>query len=165
MANQCVAVHERIGTWARHLRARLAGHPVRLVETRSADDLRAALDGVPCPILLVDVGQRPRAALEELGTALAVAPDALALVLNPLAHDGVGLLARELGATHVVDGPCPPPGVAALLTRWLPLAHRRAEQSGRVGSGPPCPEPEPEPWGPPPDPPHARTDPPGPPRH
>lgn len=144
MASQTLVVHERIGNWGRHLRPRVVGWPVRLVETRSASDLEAAVAGVPCPIVVVDLARRPRPALEDLDRALGVAPDALALVLNPQAFDGVSVLARELGATHVIDGPATPPAVAGLLARWLPLAHRRAEAAGRPWA--PLPAGDSEPW-------------------
>jgi hypothetical protein len=146
LAGQVLVVHERIAIWARHLRPRVAGWPVRLVETRSAADLEAALAGSACPIVLVDVSARPRNALEDLGRALGAAPEALVLVLNPGALDGVAQVARELGAAHVIDGPATPPAVAALLARWLPLAQRRAEAAGRVGSAPAAAEVEPGDW-------------------
>jgi hypothetical protein len=144
LASQVLVVHERLGNWARHLRPRAAGWAARLVETRSTSDLEAALGGAPCPLVLIDVAQRPRAALDDLAVALLVAPEALTLVLNPLSLEGVAITARELGATHVVDGTIPPPAVAALLARWLPLAQRRAEAAG-VDLEHPTPT-EPEPW-------------------
>jgi len=146
LASQTLVVHERIGNWARHLRPRVAGWPVRLVETRSAADLEAAVAGVPCPLIVVDLARRPRPALEDLDRALGVAPGALALVLNPQSFDGVAVLARELGATHVIDGPATPPAVAGLLARWLPLAHQRAEAAGRPWTHSPAGNPEPWAW-------------------
>jgi hypothetical protein len=146
LASQVLVIHERIGTWARHLRPRLGESPVRLVETRSGADLDATLAGACCPVVLIDLGRRPRAALDELDRALRAAPDALVLVLDPESHDGAELLARELGATHVISGPAAPPAVARLLTRWLPLAQRRAEAAGWSGSAPEPPEPEPWNW-------------------
>ncbi|MCA1686016.1 MAG: hypothetical protein LC745_08540, partial [Planctomycetia bacterium] len=93
MATQLLVIHERIGTWARHLRPRLAVGPVRVVETRSAADLEAALAGSACPVVVIDLGRRPPAALDELGRAVGVAPGALVLALDPETSEGVALLA------------------------------------------------------------------------
>ena len=144
MASQLLVIHERICHWARLLRPRLVGPALRITETRSAADLEAALASVACPIVVIDLARRPRAGLDELDRALRVAPDALVLVLDPEAHEGVSLLAQELGATHVISGVATPPAVARLLARWLPLARRRTEAAGWSGTAP---EPiEPEPW-------------------
>lgn len=125
-----VVIHERLGTWARQLRPRLAGWPIHWVETRAAADLEAALRLGPCPILVLDLADRPRDSLADLGRAILATPNVLALVLDPGARPGIPLLARELGATHVLSGSAPPPAVAALLARWLPLARRRGEVDG-----------------------------------
>lgn len=139
-----LVTHERIGHWARQLRPRFADRPVRLVETRSAADLAAALAGAPWPLAVVDLARRPGAGLDDLERAIRVAPDALVLVLDPGAHEGVAPLAREIGASLVITGPTNPPAVARLLCRWLGLAGRRAEAAGWFPA-PPAP-PEPEPW-------------------
>lgn len=144
MSNLPVVLHERLGYWSRHLRPRLHGWPVRWVESRSSSDLRAALAGTSCPIVLIDIGSRPRVGLEDVDQAHRAAPNALVLVLDPHALPGVAPLARELGATHVISGVAPPPVVAELLTRWLPLARRRRDGQGWSREVPP--EPEPEPW-------------------
>jgi hypothetical protein len=148
LASQVLVIHERLGFWARHLRPRLADSPVRVVETRSRGDLETALTSGSgaCPVVLIDLASRPKAALEDLDRALAAAPDALALVLDPEAHEGVALLARELGATHVISGPATPPAMIRLLNRWLPLARQRAEAAGWSGSAPESPLPEPWNW-------------------
>ena len=137
-----VVIHERLGTWSRQLRPRLAAWPIRWSETRSAADLEAALGGAACPILVLDLADRPRAGLEDLERAIRAAPDTLSLVLDPGARPGVALLARELGATHVLPGVVPPPTVAAFLGRWLPLARRRVEAAGWAADA----APDPEPW-------------------
>ncbi len=134
MASQILVVHERIGMWARQIQPRVAGWPLRLVETRSALDFAPVLTETPCPLVVLDVAHRPRAALEDLDRALVLAPQALALVLNPLATEGVAPIAWELGATYVLDGPCTPPEVIGWLSRWLPLARRRTEAAGRAWS-------------------------------
>lgn len=146
MASQVLMIHERNGTWARQLRPRLGEAAVRVVETRSADDLEASLAGAACPLVVLDLGRRPRAALDDLDRALSAAPEALVLVLDPESYDGAALLARELGATHVVSGPATPPAVVGLLRRWLPLARRRADASGWSPAAPEPPEPEPWNW-------------------
>ncbi len=123
---------------------RLAAWPIRLVESRSLADLEGALAGTACPILLIDLGQRPRAGLEELERATRAAPSALILVLDPGAHEGVALLARELGATHVYSGVVTPPAVARLL-ELLDRARPAATEADGWSSVR-KPEPEPEPW-------------------
>jgi DNA-binding NtrC family response regulator len=144
VASLAVLIHERLGNWARQLRPRLLGWPIRWVETRSTADLEAALAGMACPVVLIDLARRPRAALEDLDRAAQAAPNALILVLDPQAYEGVATLARELGATHVLSGPVNPPAVARLIARWLPLARRQAEGDGWSNALEP--EPEPEPW-------------------
>jgi hypothetical protein len=146
LASQLLVIHERIATWARALRPRLQGWPVRIVETRSAADLQAALAGAVFPVVVIDLARGPRAGLDELDRALRVAPDALTLVLDPEEHEGVLLLSREIGATDVIAGPTTPPLVADLLARWLQLARHRAEAAGWSGNAPEPPEPEPWNW-------------------
>jgi hypothetical protein len=139
-----VVIHERLGNWARQLRPRFLAWPIRWVETRSTADLEAALVGLACPVVLIDLGRRVRAGLEDLDRAAQTAPGALFLVLDPEPREGVATLARELGATHIFSGPVTPPEVARLLARWLPLAQRLAESDG--WSSAPEPGPQPEPW-------------------
>jgi hypothetical protein len=100
LANQLLVVHERLGTWARNLRARLSDWPLRLVETRSAADLEQALAGVSCPLVLIDAGTSPRRLIDDLDLTLRQAPDALTLVIDRSEHKGLPLLARQIGATH-----------------------------------------------------------------
>jgi len=138
-----LVIHERLGIWARQLRPRLAGWPIRWSESRSPADLEAALRLESCPILLVDLADRPMAGLDALGIALTAAPNALSLVLDPAARPGVAILAREIGATQVLSGNAPPPAVAALVARWLPLARRRAEADGWAADPGPAPDPLP----------------------
>jgi hypothetical protein len=142
MTRPTVVIHERLGTWSRQLRPRLASWPIRWAETRSGPELEAAVAGPGRPIVVLDLGNRPRAGLEDLERALLAAPDALALVLDPLAHEGVPSVARELGAALVMTGVITPPSVAGLLERWLRLARRRADADGWSGD----PGPEPSPW-------------------
>ena len=139
-----VVIHERIGYWHRRLRPKcLAVEPsLRWVESRSGADLGRALAGSVAPIVLIDVGQRLLESLNHLDQAISTAPNALALVLDPLNHEGLAILARELGASQVVSGPAPPVEVFALIRRWLPISRRRGETSGWAEPV----EPEPEPW-------------------
>jgi hypothetical protein len=137
-----LVIHERLGYWARHLRSRLAGWPLAWVETRSTADLEAALRSTASPIVIIDVADRPLAAMEDLDRAMRIAPDALILVLDPRTHDGISTVALELGATHVMAGGVVPPAVSSFLTRWIWLAQTRNEAGGWS-----LPEdPEPEPW-------------------
>src|SRR4051794_14238144 len=125
VASLAVVIHERLGIWARQLRPRLLAWPIRWVESRSSADLEAALAGMACPVVLIDLARRTRAGLEDLDRATWAAPNALILVLDPQAHEGVATLARELGATHVLSGPVTPPEIVQLVARWLPLAQRQ----------------------------------------
>ncbi len=135
-------VHERIGRWARQLRPRVASWPVVLVESRSAADLQGAASRSASPLVVLDLSVRLRANLEAIGRAVAASPNALLLALDPSATSDLPLLARELGATHVLTGPATPPEVEAILARWLPLALRRAEGDGWA----PDRVPEAQPW-------------------
>jgi len=131
MSSTLVVTHERLGNWARQLRRRLAtAGPVRWAETRSGSDLARAVRGVAVPVVLIDLADRPRAMLEDLDMAVQSTPSGLFLVLDPEGHPGVSGLARELGATLVLSGRTPPPVVADLLARWLPLARGRDELEG-----------------------------------
>lgn len=144
MATLALIVHERLGNWARQLRPRLASWPIRWTETRSPDDLRAAVEGLSCPIVVIDLASRPKAGLEDLDLVIQSAPNAMVLVLDPGEHEGIPRLARELGATHAIQGLATPPEVAKLLVRWLPLAEHRTDDDGwsRAAKRPS----EPEPW-------------------
>ena len=146
MPSMVLVIHERIGKWARQVRPRLTDRSVRVVQTRSVDDLESALAGagLRCPIVLIDLDRRVRPGLEELERAAIVAPEALILVLDPGDHEGVTLLARELGASHVISGPVTPPVVSDLLLRWLALGQKRNELPGWWG--PEAERVEPEPW-------------------
>ncbi len=140
MDPQPLIIHERLAYWAGRLRARLRGESIRWVESRSAASLVDAAGRSACPILLVDLGDRPARNLADLDAALQVAPAALSLVLDPSDTPEVATIARELGATLVGSGPVVPPDVEAILRRWLPLARARAEAAG--WSRPSGPEPE-----------------------
>lgn len=148
LLNQLLIIHERIGFWVRQLRSRMAQSGLKIVETRSRDDIEKALASSPdpCPLALIDLGRRPLATLEELDLLKQAAPNALVLVLDPQAHDEIPLTARTLGATHVISGQAIPPDVARLLMRWKRLANERAITAGRRGVPAESPEPEPEPW-------------------
>lgn len=141
MATQLLVIHERIGFWARRMRPRLNKPTVRIVETRSARDLEATLANRAFPVVLVDLARRVCGGIDDLNRAMAVAPDAISLVLAPEQNEELRLLARGLGATHVWSGPATPPAVAELLARWLDLSRRRAEASGWDAAAPPPPEP------------------------
>jgi len=146
VASPTIVIHERLGFWSRHLRPRLHAWPVRWVETRATADLEAALLGLAFPVVVIDLGRRVRAALEDLDRAVRLAPNALILVVDPEAHAEVATLARELGATHVFSGPVTPPEAAHMIARWLPLAQRHAESNGWSNSREAAPEPEPWNW-------------------
>lgn len=135
-------VHERLGQWARQLRPRVASWPVRLIETRSASDLRAALGPGVGRLVVLDLGRQPARALDDLARCHDTARDALVLALDPSGSAEIASVARALGVTAWLPGPVPPPEVAALLERWLPLARHRAQADG-WGAPPPA---EPEPW-------------------
>ena len=142
MTPPSVIIHERVANWARQLRPRFRDRPIRWSETRSQPSLVRAAARSNCPILVMELDDRPSRGLEDLDAALQVAPTALSLVIDPRGRDDVASMARELGATLVLGGVVVPPEVERLLQRWLPLAGRRAESEGwSPSSGP-----EPEPW-------------------
>lgn len=124
--------HERLARWARQLRPRLASLPIDLVETRSRQDLLLAVARHPAPLLLVDLGQRPIAMLDDLEQAMAAAPDARTIVLDPERIPDVPRLARQLGATEILSGPVPPPLVADRLARWHTLNTDRLPHDGWI---------------------------------
>jgi hypothetical protein len=130
MTRVAVILHERLGTWAAQLRPRICDPRVRWIETRSAADLAAALEGLSHPVLLIDVGKKPLAALDDLARASEQSPGARILALDPEKHDGVAELARELGATCVRSGFVPPPEVASLLERWIALGLVQTDREG-----------------------------------
>ena len=130
LTNVPVVLHERLGNWARQLRPRLHDFQIRLVETRSRADLEEVLTGLSCPVVLIDLGKQVANGLLDVDLVLTHAPGALVLVNNPESDTEVTLLARELGATHVLCGFVPPPDVARLLHRWILLAQRQIEQRG-----------------------------------
>jgi hypothetical protein len=125
-----LVVHERMGTWARQLRPRAGVWGFRLIESRSSNDLASAVHASSCPICIIELGDRPRASLGDLASAMNIAPAALALVLDAGNFPGASILARELGATHVMSGNILPPAVLNLVARWIPLARRRADSHG-----------------------------------
>lgn len=147
MARLPLVVHERLGVWARQLRPRVAGWPVRLVESRSVASLLATASQSACPLVLFDLANRPVTALAELEQLMQAAPGALVLVLAPSPLPELTTLARELGAASVLPGTPPPPAVVSLLARWVPLAVRRAEAEGwAAAQDEPEPAHETDPW-------------------
>jgi hypothetical protein len=128
--------HERLARWARQLRARLAGLPIELVETRSRADLLHALARHPAPLLLLDLEHRPIEALDDLEAAMAAVPEVRALVLDPGRLPEVPGLCREVGAVEVLSGPVPPPVIAGRLARLLALSRERFGQDGWCPPGP-----------------------------
>ena len=144
VTRNAVILHERLGNWVRQLRPRLLGHQIRWFETRSRGDLEAALAGLACPVVVIDLGQRAAAGLTDLDLVRERVPDAWVLVLDPESNNEVPDLARELGATHVFSGFVPPPVVADLVARWVAAAALRLEVAG--WSRTTFPETETEPW-------------------
>jgi hypothetical protein len=125
-----IIIHERLGTWARQLRPRFAGWPVRWSESPSTASLIRVIGQSSCPILVLNLGDRPIRGLDDLDQAISLAPSALSVVLDPSNESEVALLARELGATLVLGGVVVPPTVEKLLQRWIPLAIQRNEREG-----------------------------------
>jgi hypothetical protein len=139
---QSVIIHERLANWARQLRPRLQGWPIRWSETRTTSSLLEVVARSNVPILVIELDERPARGLKDLQAALEVNSSTLSLVIDPIGHDNLVELGRELGATLVLSGVVVPPEVESLLHRWLPLARHRAESGGWW----PTLEPEPEPW-------------------
>jgi hypothetical protein len=125
-----VILHERRANWAAQLRTRLQDRPVRWMETRSAADLDAALLGLACPVVLIDLRNYAAQGLHDLDRAVRQSPAARVLVLDPDANEGVAELSRELGASLVISGFVPPPDVASLVDRWITLAAAQTEHEG-----------------------------------
>jgi hypothetical protein len=125
-----VVLHERLGNWARQLRPRLHDLPIRWFETRSANDLSGAIDGLAAPVVLIDLGKDPAGPLEDLAGIAARNASARVLVLDSENREGIKELARELGATHVLSGFAAPPAVADLVARWVTLAAVETERTG-----------------------------------
>jgi hypothetical protein len=144
LARVAVILHERLGNWARQLRPRLFGLPIRWFETRSLADLESVIAGMACPLVLVDLGSRPVPGLLAVRATFRRATDARVLVLDPKVHSEATSLARELGATHVISGFVPPPVVESLIRRWVELAKTATEHAGWSKALPP--EAESEPW-------------------
>jgi hypothetical protein len=143
MTPSLIITHERLGIWSRQLKTRLATDgSIRWTETRSRNDLALALTRSIAPIVVIDLGDRHQTMLDDLAFAATEVPLGLFLVFDHKNLPGMSQLAHELGATHVFSGFTPPPRVADLLNRWLPLAQRRSSCDGW------CPPnaPEPEPW-------------------
>jgi chemotaxis response regulator CheB len=125
-----VILHERRGNWAGQLRTRLQDRPVRWIETRSAADLDAALLGLACPVVLIDLRTQAVQGLKDLDRAMRQSTAARVLVLDPEANEGVVELARELGASLSISGFMPAPDVATLVDRWITLAAAQTEREG-----------------------------------
>jgi hypothetical protein len=123
-------IHERRANWARQLRPRVASSSLRVIETRGASDLAAAYSAHEFALSVIDLADRPAAALAELAEALTAARESLVLVLDPTRLAEIATLARELGATEVWAGFVPPPRVARLVHRWGTLLRRRAAACG-----------------------------------
>jgi hypothetical protein len=130
MTRVAVILHERRGNWAGQLRTRLQDRPVRWMETRSWADLDAALLGLACPVVLIDLQNHPAHGLDDLDRTMRRSPAARILVLDPESNEGVVELARELGASLAIAGFVPPPDVASLIDRWIKLAATQMEREG-----------------------------------
>ncbi len=141
MSPQAVIIHERQANWARQLRPRLPGAAIDWTESRSTASLVESAGRSACPIVVLDLGDRPARGLEDLDAFHRAAPVALSLVLDPRSAAEIARLARELGATLVLSGVVVPPEVEALIRRWLPLARRRSEQAGWALATAAAPEP------------------------
>jgi hypothetical protein len=137
-----VIIHERLGRWAGQLRPRFQGWPIYWSETRSTASLVTASRLSTCPILVIDLSDRPLKGLEDLDQAVTAARSSLSIVLDPADNDEVATLARELGATVVLGGVVVPPVVESLLRRWIPIVTQRGKAEGRS----PMIEPTPEFW-------------------
>jgi hypothetical protein len=130
MPQSQIIIHERLGTWARQLRPRFPGWPIHWSESRSASSLVKAVRLSYCPILLIDLADRPLRGLEDLSEAMQASPGGLSVVLDPSNQLEVAIVARELGATLVLGGVVVPPVVETLLRRWIPIAIQRVEREG-----------------------------------
>ena len=117
-----VILHERLGNWNRQLRPRLHQHPVRWFESRSPADLEGFLEGLACPVILIDLGGSPSMASRRSASWPRGHPMRCRWSSTPEARSERRGLARELGATYIGSGYVPP-AVCRRVTR--PLDHRR----------------------------------------
>jgi len=125
-----LVIHERKGTWGRQLRPRVAGWPIRPVETRSEADLVAAARLHPFPLAVFDLSERQVSILADLATFLDHSPRAISLVLDPAKIPEAAEIAWECGATLVRSGLTRPPEVMDLLAHWSALSRQRADADG-----------------------------------
>lgn len=141
-----VVLHERSGGWARQLRSRLGAGPARWVETRSTAELLDAVAGGASPVVLIEAGRDPEAALRDLAMVVARGSSPLTLFIDPIGRPEVVEMAREFGATHVGAGRFTPPEVAALIGRWIELSARAGAREGWSRPRPADPARNPSAW-------------------
>jgi DNA-binding response OmpR family regulator len=123
-------LYERLAHWYRVLAAHLAEKPIRLVETRTADEMEQALDRSALPLVLIDLGDHPERALGVLERAARHRSEPIILVLVPQADPHLECVARELGVGDVLTRDVTPPELLALLQRWVLVLIRRLEKGG-----------------------------------
>jgi hypothetical protein len=117
-----LVIHERVANWTRQIRPHAASWPVRLVETRSGPEFRAAVARHGPSVAVVGLGNDPSGELMALHQAIESAPQLLSLVLEPAGRPGVVDLAREAGATMAYGTWEPPPRIIRLLRRLVDRA-------------------------------------------
>lgn len=141
-----VVLHERSGTWARQLRARLQDLPARWFETRSTSELTAATSACTSPVVLIESGTDPAPAIRDLARLVATASSPRILFLDPAGRPDVLRAAGEMGATLApLDRPTPPE-VAAIVRRWAALTALEIASEGWTRPLPADPSREPADW-------------------
>lgn len=141
-----VVLHERSGSWARQLRARLGNGPARWVETRSTADLLEAIAGAAAPVVLIEAGPDPAPSIHDLARVVARGSSPRILFIDPLGRLEAMDAARELGATLAVSGSAAPPEVAGLIGRWIELSRQAGAREGWSRPRPADPVRDPSAW-------------------
>ncbi|WP_165071705.1 hypothetical protein [Paludisphaera rhizosphaerae] len=141
-----VVLHERSGVWARQLRARLDGAPVRWAETRSTAGLLEAVIGDATPVVLIEGGPDPEKALREVAQVVERGSSPLIMFIDPFDRLDVMDAARDLGVTRAVSGRVAPPEVAELIGRWIGLSAKAYASEGWSRPRPADPSRDPSAW-------------------
>lgn len=128
-----VLIHDESGEWLLQIRSRLSELAPRVLEVHSLQDWKSLdLSSEPCPLVLLQLGEHPQTcwSLFERIASQINSTGGLILLLNPQEFPKVRQIARELGATLVIDGSAPPNFVANLLKRWSDIARVREAAAG-----------------------------------
>lgn len=125
-----MVIHERLAHWTRQLRPYEGAWSVRLIETRSSDELFEAVSRAGTCVVVARLGDDPAGELGRLHEALTASPGTLCVLHDPLDRPGVQALARELGAAVAWGSEALPPEVVRLLERFTEIIRERRDRGG-----------------------------------